>query len=192
VVRDLVNHLPLMLTPRWVQSKSSPIALDESFVAAVAAVAAGRSLHECDNPRARESRIIVFLAAVQRVSATGSPARFTTASTSRRAWAGTGRVWFQVRHTARNGSRRREPRAPCPAHDRSGPWRRSSGYACGGLHGVIALAGRRVAMARSQALTVSACSARFDAWVSARDCRLEPREPSASASTHGQPDLVAP
>jgi uncharacterized protein YbjT (DUF2867 family) len=28
VIRDLVNHLPLMLTPRWVQSKSSPIALD--------------------------------------------------------------------------------------------------------------------------------------------------------------------
>ena len=29
VIRDLVNHLPLMVTPRWVQSKSSPIALDE-------------------------------------------------------------------------------------------------------------------------------------------------------------------
>ncbi|NJL08267.1 MAG: SDR family oxidoreductase [Methylacidiphilales bacterium] len=28
VVRDLVNHLPLMLTPRWVRSKSSPIALE--------------------------------------------------------------------------------------------------------------------------------------------------------------------
>jgi uncharacterized protein YbjT (DUF2867 family) len=28
VIRDLVNHLPLMVTPRWVQSKSSPIALD--------------------------------------------------------------------------------------------------------------------------------------------------------------------
>jgi uncharacterized protein YbjT (DUF2867 family) len=28
VIRDLVNHLPLMLTPRWVQSKSAPIALD--------------------------------------------------------------------------------------------------------------------------------------------------------------------
>ena len=28
VVRDLVNHLPLMLTPRWVRSKSAPIALD--------------------------------------------------------------------------------------------------------------------------------------------------------------------
>ena len=28
VVRDLVNHLPVMLTPRWVQSKSSPVALD--------------------------------------------------------------------------------------------------------------------------------------------------------------------
>jgi hypothetical protein len=28
VIRDLVNHLPLMVTPRWVRSKSSPIALD--------------------------------------------------------------------------------------------------------------------------------------------------------------------
>lgn len=27
VIRDLVNHLPLMLTPKWVQSKSAPIAL---------------------------------------------------------------------------------------------------------------------------------------------------------------------
>jgi uncharacterized protein YbjT (DUF2867 family) len=28
VIRDLVNHLPLMVTPRWVNSRSSPIALD--------------------------------------------------------------------------------------------------------------------------------------------------------------------
>ncbi len=28
VIRDLVNNLPVMVTPRWVQSKSSPIALD--------------------------------------------------------------------------------------------------------------------------------------------------------------------
>ncbi len=28
VIRDLVNHLPVMITPRWVKSKSSPIALD--------------------------------------------------------------------------------------------------------------------------------------------------------------------
>lgn len=27
VIRDLVNHLPMMLTPKWVYSKSSPIAL---------------------------------------------------------------------------------------------------------------------------------------------------------------------
>jgi uncharacterized protein YbjT (DUF2867 family) len=27
VIRDLVNHLPVMLTPRWVQSRSTPIAL---------------------------------------------------------------------------------------------------------------------------------------------------------------------
>ena len=28
VIRDLVNHLPLMVTPRWVFSRSTPIALD--------------------------------------------------------------------------------------------------------------------------------------------------------------------
>lgn len=28
IIRDLVNHLPLMITPRWVQSRSTPIALD--------------------------------------------------------------------------------------------------------------------------------------------------------------------
>lgn len=28
VIRDLVNHLPIMVTPRWVQSRSPPIALD--------------------------------------------------------------------------------------------------------------------------------------------------------------------
>ena len=38
VIRDLVNHLPLMLTPRWVQSRSSPIALDNllDYLVAVA------------------------------------------------------------------------------------------------------------------------------------------------------------
>jgi len=29
VIRDLVNHLPLMVTPRWVQTRSSPIALHD-------------------------------------------------------------------------------------------------------------------------------------------------------------------
>jgi uncharacterized protein YbjT (DUF2867 family) len=28
IIRDLVSYLPLMITPRWVQSRSSPIALD--------------------------------------------------------------------------------------------------------------------------------------------------------------------
>ena len=28
VIRDLVNHLPVMITPRWVYSRSTPIALD--------------------------------------------------------------------------------------------------------------------------------------------------------------------
>ena len=46
VIRDLVYHLPVMVTPRWVQSKSSPIALDNllEYLARVPwiAAAAGR------------------------------------------------------------------------------------------------------------------------------------------------------
>ncbi len=46
VIRDLVNNLPLMLTPRWVKSKSPPIALENllEYLVRVAAVdeAAGR------------------------------------------------------------------------------------------------------------------------------------------------------
>jgi uncharacterized protein YbjT (DUF2867 family) len=48
VIRDLVNHLPLMVTPRWVQSKSSPIALENllEYLVRVASLdaAAGRVL----------------------------------------------------------------------------------------------------------------------------------------------------
>ena len=32
VMRDLVYHLPVMVTPKWVQSKSSPIALSNLLV----------------------------------------------------------------------------------------------------------------------------------------------------------------
>ena len=48
VIRDLVNHLPLMVTPKWVQSKSSPIALENllEYVVRVAFIdeAAGKVL----------------------------------------------------------------------------------------------------------------------------------------------------
>jgi len=48
VIRDLVNHLPLLLTPRWVQSKSAPIALDNllDYLVRVASIeeAAGKVL----------------------------------------------------------------------------------------------------------------------------------------------------
>ncbi len=47
VIRDLVNYLPLMITPRWVQSRSTPIALDNllDYLAGVAALpeAAGKT-----------------------------------------------------------------------------------------------------------------------------------------------------
>lgn len=32
VIRDLVNHLPIMITPRWVRSRSTPIALENLLV----------------------------------------------------------------------------------------------------------------------------------------------------------------
>ena len=48
VIRDLVNHLPVMVTPRWVKSVSTPIALDDllAYLVAVADIddAAGRTL----------------------------------------------------------------------------------------------------------------------------------------------------
>jgi uncharacterized protein YbjT (DUF2867 family) len=48
VIRDLVNHLPLMVTPAWVRSKSTPIALPDllAYLLAVAEApeAAGRIL----------------------------------------------------------------------------------------------------------------------------------------------------
>jgi len=46
VMRDLVNHLPVMITPRWVRSRSTPIALEDllEYLVGVAAheEAAGR------------------------------------------------------------------------------------------------------------------------------------------------------
>src|SRR5512137_1380919 len=48
VIRDLVNHLPFMVTPRWVKSVSTPIALDDllAYLVAVADIddAAGKTL----------------------------------------------------------------------------------------------------------------------------------------------------
>ena len=48
VIRDLVNHLPVMVTPSWVRSRSTPIALPDllAYLLAVAALpeAAGRIL----------------------------------------------------------------------------------------------------------------------------------------------------
>ena len=48
VIRDLVNHLPVMVTPRWVKSVSTPIALDDllAYLAAVGDIdaAAGKTL----------------------------------------------------------------------------------------------------------------------------------------------------
>lgn len=47
VIRDLVNHLPAMVTPRWVQSRSTPIALENllEYLVGVAALpeTAGRT-----------------------------------------------------------------------------------------------------------------------------------------------------
>ena len=47
IIRDLVNYLPVMITPRWVQSRSAPIALDDllDYLVGVARLpeAAGKS-----------------------------------------------------------------------------------------------------------------------------------------------------
>ncbi len=47
VIRDLVNHLPIMVTPRWVLSRSTPIALDNllEYLTRIAAIpaAAGKT-----------------------------------------------------------------------------------------------------------------------------------------------------
>jgi uncharacterized protein YbjT (DUF2867 family) len=42
VIRDLVNHLPIMVTPRWVLSRSTPIALDNllEYLTRIAAIPA--------------------------------------------------------------------------------------------------------------------------------------------------------
>ena len=53
VIRDLVNHLPLMLTPRWVQSRSSPIALENllDYLVAVAGLdAAAGQIYDAAGP----------------------------------------------------------------------------------------------------------------------------------------------
>ena len=37
VIRDLVNHLPLMITPKWVRRRSTPIALENVLTYTIAA-----------------------------------------------------------------------------------------------------------------------------------------------------------
>jgi uncharacterized protein YbjT (DUF2867 family) len=46
VIRDLVNHLPVMVTPTWVQSRSTPIALDDllDYLIAVAGIDAAANM----------------------------------------------------------------------------------------------------------------------------------------------------
>ena len=53
VIRDLVNHLPAMLTPRWVYSRSTPIALENllRYLADVAAIEeAGGEIYDVGGP----------------------------------------------------------------------------------------------------------------------------------------------
>ena len=47
VMRDLVYHLPVMVTPKWVQSRSSPIALPNllEYLVRVADAARGGGRH---------------------------------------------------------------------------------------------------------------------------------------------------
>lgn len=53
VMRDLVNHLPVMVTPRWVRSRSTPIALDNllTYLIRVAEVPLpGKTVYEVAGP----------------------------------------------------------------------------------------------------------------------------------------------
>jgi uncharacterized protein YbjT (DUF2867 family)/uncharacterized protein YndB with AHSA1/START domain len=53
IIRDLVNHLPLMITPRWVRSKSPPIALEnvlEYLVGVAQSVAAEGNIYDVAGP----------------------------------------------------------------------------------------------------------------------------------------------
>jgi len=55
VIRDLVNHLPVMVTPRWVRSRSTPIALDdllEDLVAVADCEAAAGRIFDVGGPDA--------------------------------------------------------------------------------------------------------------------------------------------
>ena len=53
VIRDLVNHLPIMITPRWVQSRTQPIALDDLLAYLVGVAqrdAAGDAIYDVKGP----------------------------------------------------------------------------------------------------------------------------------------------
>ncbi len=53
VMRDLVNYLPVMITPRWVSSRSPPIALDDllAYLVAVAEIpAAAGEIYDAGGP----------------------------------------------------------------------------------------------------------------------------------------------
>ena len=47
VIRDLVNHLPMMLTPRWVYSRSSPIALENLLDYLIAVPNLNETANQC-------------------------------------------------------------------------------------------------------------------------------------------------
>ncbi|MDH5208159.1 MAG: SDR family oxidoreductase [Burkholderiaceae bacterium] len=71
VMRDLVYHLPLMVTPRWVQSRSSPIALAnllEYLVRVAALPEAAGGIYDAGGPEllSYEQMMLAFGAAVGR------------------------------------------------------------------------------------------------------------------------------
>ena len=46
VIRDLVNHLPVIITPKWVRRRSTPIALENVLTYTIAAVGRQREQPE--------------------------------------------------------------------------------------------------------------------------------------------------
>lgn len=51
VIRDLVYHLPFMVTPRWVQSRSAPIALDNLITYLLAAPELPAGVYDAGGPQ---------------------------------------------------------------------------------------------------------------------------------------------
>ena len=58
IVRHLVNHLPAMIAPRWVDTKTQPIALADAVNALIAVARARRPAPRSSSVAPMSSRIV--------------------------------------------------------------------------------------------------------------------------------------